>query len=178
MIAPSHGPVHKNPALIVENYRNWTEGKTASKAILVYATMWSATEKAINIMAESLSSEGIEIKRHNLATGDLDLLVEDLVDSRGILIGYPTVLSAIHPTVSYALGIIKMLKSPLKYGAVLNSYGWSKGGSKPGLEFLESAKIEAVGSFEMQGGPLIQEHDEIISLGKKLAEKIKGDGAQ
>jgi flavorubredoxin len=177
MIAPSHGPVYRNPKLIVENYRSWAEGKTRQKVILVYTSMWYATDRAINVMAESLLSEGIEVKRYNLASADFSLLVEDLVDSRGLVIGYPTVLAGIHPLVAYALNIAKILKPPIKYGAVLNSYGWSKGGSKPGLEYLESAKIEVVGSVEFQSAPLAQDEEEISNLAQKLAEKIKANVA-
>ena len=47
MIAPSHGPMHRNPSRILEVYKKWTEGETRNKVIVVYASMWKSTEKMI-----------------------------------------------------------------------------------------------------------------------------------
>jgi flavorubredoxin len=172
MIAPSHGPVYKNPARIMEPYRQWVDGETKPKAIVAYVSMWNSTETMAKIMVEALSSNGVEVKPYNLVRDSFDYLAADLVDSRAIIIGTPTVLSNMHPAASYAASVIKLLKPPLKYGAVLNSYGWGKGVVKAATEFFESAKIETVGAVEINGHPLEADNQKIIELGKQLAEKI------
>ena len=175
IIAPSHGPVYKNPSRILEPYRQWVNGETRQKAVLVYATMWNSTETIINALAESLGADGIEVRRYNLVNMGLDHLAEDLVDSRALVIGTPTVLSTMHPVVSYAANLIKALKPPIKYGAVVNSYGWGKGAVKSVLEFFENAKIEAVGSVEVCGPPLEDDYVHISELATQLAAKIKSE---
>jgi flavorubredoxin len=104
----------------------------------------------------------------------MNLLGEDLVDSRAIVLASPTILTGLHPLVLNIMNIVKSLKPPLKYGAFLNSYGWSKGASKHGLEFFESAKIEAVGALEIYGPPSDEDYIAIAELAKQLAAKMKG----
>ena len=43
-IAPSHGPVYRNPSRIIDAYRSWVAGETLRKAVIVYVTTWGATE--------------------------------------------------------------------------------------------------------------------------------------
>lgn len=170
IIAPSHGPIHRGTAMF-SHYRQWVTGETLPKAVIVYASMWGSTEKLVEAAADELAASGIEVKRHNLADLRLDLLVEDLVDSRAIVVGASTVLSALHPTVVYALNLIKILKSPVKYGAALNSYGWSKGTVKQAVDFFESSKIESVGAVEVFGPPAGDDLTAVQELARALAAK-------
>jgi flavorubredoxin len=172
MIAPTHGPAYKNPKTILDQYRRWTAGETEKKVIMPYVTMWNSTEALVKTMFETMSAQGIEVKLHNLIRLDVDLLAADLVDSRGIVLGTPTVLSAMHPLMAYAIGVMKALKPPLKYGAVLNSYGWGRGAVKQALEFFEFAKIESLGAVEVNGPPLIEDHQKVMDLGMQLAARI------
>ncbi|MFH1016459.1 MAG: FprA family A-type flavoprotein, partial [Chloroflexota bacterium] len=43
VIAPSHGPVYRNPQRILTAYEQWVRGPLAKKAIVVYASMWDST---------------------------------------------------------------------------------------------------------------------------------------
>jgi len=173
MIAPSHGPIYKNPARILEVYRKWTDGETREKAILVYVTMYSATERMIEIMAETLLSEGIDVNIYNLACADLAGIATDLVDSRAIVFGAPVVLGGMHPLALYGAHLVKALKPPLKYGAILSSYGWGGVAIKQALEILGPTKIEVVGTLEVNGPPSLDNQKEVIRIGKELAGKIK-----
>ena len=172
MIAPSPGPVYKNPNLILEQYRIWVVGETRAKAIVAYVTMWNSTEKMVKIMVDALSSYGIEVKTYNLLRDGFDHLSADLVDSRAFVLGTPTVLSNMHPATAYALNVIKMLKPPVKYGVVLNSYGWGKGAVKAASDFFEGAKIENIGAVEVNGPPLEDDKLKIVELARLLADKI------
>jgi flavorubredoxin len=171
-IAPSHGPVYRNPQRIIDAYRGWVAGETSRKAIIVYVSTWGATEKMANSMTEALGSEGVSVRLYNLASFDMGHLAEDLVDCPAIVIGSPTLFSGLHPYVTNALNIIKLLKPPIKFGAVLDSYGWGKGALKQAQEFLENAKIEFVGAVESFGPPQAEEHQKIAELAAQLAAKL------
>jgi flavorubredoxin len=177
IIAPSHGPVYKNPKRIIDAYQGWVAGETVRKAIVAYISMWGSTGVMANSMVEALGSEGVAVKLYNLSQYDIGLLAEDLVDTPAVVVGSPTILGGLHPYVSNALNIIKLLKPPLKYGAILNSFGWGKGVVKQGLEFFESAKIEAVGSVESYGPPGPEEHQKIAELASQLASKLPSSSA-
>jgi flavorubredoxin len=173
LIAPSHGPIHRNPQRILEAYHRWTKGETRQKAIVVYATMWGSTEKMIKPMIDTLVSEGIELAVYNLAVADVGDIAKDLVDSRAIVLGTPTVLAGAHPLAVYATYLVKALKPPLKYGVVLSSYGWGGGAIKHAQEILGQTKMEIVGALEINGPPTENDINKIIETGKALANKIK-----
>ncbi|MGB9714158.1 MAG: FprA family A-type flavoprotein [Candidatus Bathyarchaeales archaeon] len=175
LIAPSHGPIHRNPERILTAYRKWANGETKSKATIVYVTMWNSTEKMIQPMAETLASEGIEVALYNLVSADVGEITKDLVDSKAIVLGAPTVLGGAHPLAVYATYLVKALKPPLKFGAVLSSYGWGGGAIKHVQEVLGQTKIEVVGALEVNGPPTDKDIAQIIDLGKALAKKIKGE---
>ena len=176
IIAPSHGPIHRNTERILNAYKKWANGETRHKATIVYATMWNSTEKMIQPIAETLAAEGIEIAVYNLALADIGDIAKDLVDSRAIVLGAPTVLGGAHPLAVYATYLVKALRPPLKFGVVLSSYGWGGGVTKHIQEILGPTKIEIVGATEINGPPTEGDVKQIIEFGKNLARKIKEEG--
>lgn len=173
-IAPSHGPIYKNPKKILDAYSRWTKGETKNKVIIVYVSMWKSTEKMIKTMAEILHEEGLELSIHNLTIADIGDIAKDLVDSRGIVLGAPTVLGGLHPLAVYASYLVKALRPPLKYGVVLSSYGWGGGALKHASEILSPLNIDVVGTLEINGPPSNENLQKIIEIGKQLSAKIKG----
>jgi flavorubredoxin len=174
LIAPSHGPIHRNPKRILDLYRQWTAGETHEKVVVVYVTMWQSTEAMVKAMVESLLAEGLEVSLHNLVYADLGDVAKDLVDSRAIVLGTPTVLGGMHPLAIYAAHLVKALRPPLKYGAVLSSYGWGGGAVKQAAEILEPTKMEVVGAVEINGPPTDEVYGQVADLGRQLAAKVKG----
>jgi len=175
IIAPSHGPIYKNPERILEAYRKWTAGETKQKVIVVYVSMWSSTEVMIKTMVETLLSEGIEISLYNLPHADIGEIAKDLVDSRAIVLGMPTVLGGMHPIAMNAANLVKALRPPLKYATILSSYGWAGGALRQALEILGSTKIEVVGTLEINGPPSVDDCQKIVEMGKQLSNKIKSE---
>jgi len=173
MIAPSHGPVHRNPDRILNAYRKWVNGETKRKAIVVYVTMWHSTEKMIKPVVETLASEGIETAVYDLTVSDLGDIAKDLVDSKAIVLGAPTVLGGLHPLAVYATYLTKALRPPLKFGLVLSSYGWGGGAVKHVQEILGSTKLELVGAMEINGPPSEDDTRKITELATMLARKIR-----
>lgn len=174
IIAPSHGPIYKNPQRILDVYQRWTAGETKEKVTVVYVSMWNSTEEMIKAIVETLLSEGIEVSLYNLSKVDVGEVAKDLVDSRAIILGAPTVIGEMHPLAIYAAHLVKMLRPPLEYGVILGSYGWGGGAVKQGLEILNQAKIEVVGTLEVKGPPSDGDYSRIIEIGKNLLKKIKG----
>ncbi|MBX5327294.1 MAG: FprA family A-type flavoprotein [Candidatus Bathyarchaeia archaeon] len=173
MVAPSHGPIYKNPSRILDSYKKWVAGETKRKATIVYVTMWNSTKKMIQPIMETLSSEGVEIVLHDLVSVDVSELAKGLVDSRAIVLGAPTVLGGAHPLAVYAAHLVKALRPPAMFGVVLSSYGWGGGAVKQLQEILASSKIEIVGALEINGPPTEENVGRIIELGRTLAQKIK-----
>ncbi len=173
MIAPSHGPIYKNPEKILGPYWRWTKGETKRKVIVVYVTMWKSTEKMVNQIVEVLLQDGIEVSLYNLTNADLGDIAKDLVDARAIVFGTPTVLGKMHPVAVYAAHLVKALKPPLKLGVVLTSYGWGKGALADAVEVLGPTGLEVVGSMEVNGPPKEKDLDDVKLIGEELARRIK-----
>lgn len=173
LIAPSHGPIHRNPERILAAYRKWTARETREKVILVYVSMWNSTEAMIKAMVETLLGEDIEVRLHNLVNADIGDVARDLVDSRAIVLGAPTVLGGMHPAAIYAAHLVRALRPPLKYGVVLSSYGWGGGAVKQAAEILGPTKIEVVGTLEVNGPPSADDYEKIAEIGKQLSNKIR-----
>ncbi len=173
MIAPSHGPIYKNPEKILGHYWRWTKGETKEKVIVVYVSMWKSTEKMVNQMVEVLLQNGIEVSLYNLTNADLGDVAKDLVDARAIVFGTPTVLGKMHPLAVYAAHLVKALKPPLKLGVVLTSYGWGKGALAHAVEVLGPTGLEVVGSMEVNGPPKEKDLDDVKLIGEELARRIK-----
>lgn len=173
MIAPSHGPIHRNTQRILEAYSKWAGGETKRKATTVYVTMWNSTERMIHPITDALASEDIEIALYSLTSADVGDVAKDLADSRAIVLGTPTVLGGMHPLALYATYLVKALRPPTKFVVVLSSYGWGGGAVKQVQEILGPSKIEVVGAMEVKGPPSESDIKQIIELGKNLAKKIK-----
>jgi flavorubredoxin len=173
LIAPSHGPVHRNTERILNAYRLWADGKTKQKATIVYVTMWKSTEKMIQPLIETLAAEGIELVVHNLTVSDIGDVAKDLVDSKAIVLGAPTVLTGMHPLAVYAAYLVKALRPPTKFAVVLSSYGWGGGALKQAQEILGPTKLEVVGALEVNGPPKDKDIEQIIEIAKTLAKRIK-----
>jgi flavorubredoxin len=173
IIAPSHGPIYKEPERILSAYRKWTTGETEEKAVAVYASMWNSTEAMIETVAETLLSEGIEVALYNLSNMDTGEIAKDLVDSRAIVFGAPTVLGKMHPLGIYAAHLVSMLRPPLKYGVLLSSYGWGGGALKQATDILSPTKIEVVGTLEVNGPASTDDYGKMVEIGKRLADKIR-----
>ena len=173
VIAPSHGPIHRKPELILNAYRRWASGETRPKAVIAYVSMWNSTGAMVKQMAETLASEGVELSLHNLAITDVGDLARDLVDSRAIVLGAPTVLGGAHPLAVYATYLFKALRPPTKFAVLLSSYGWGGGAIKQIQEMLGQFKIEVVGALEINGPPTEDNMRQIVEIGKTLAKKVR-----
>ncbi|MBN1134397.1 MAG: FprA family A-type flavoprotein, partial [Methanosarcinaceae archaeon] len=175
IIAPSHGPIYKNVGKIFDAYSTWTVGETKEKVIVIYVSMWNSTENMVKVIVETLLSEGIEVCMYNLINTDLGDIARDLVDSRGIVFGTPTVLGGMHPLAIYASNIFKILRPPTKYGVALSSYGWGGGALGQLQKILDSTKIEIIGAMEVNGPSKEDDLNKIRELGVEFAKKIKGE---
>jgi len=173
LIAPSHGPMWRHPERILSLYRKWTAGETLPKVVVAYVSMWGSTERLVRIAAETLLGEGVQVAVHELAHVDVGDLAGDLVDARAIVLGAPTVIGALHPAALNAAHLVRTLKPPLRYAAVLSSYGWGGGAVRQAGEILGPTGIEVVGAVEIHGAPDADAEARAAALAEELAAKVR-----
>ncbi len=173
IIAPSHGPIYKNPQRVLEPYAKWTAGETEYKALIVYVSMWGSTKMMIRTIAETLMKEGVDVRIFDLEVADTGDIARELVDSRAVIIGAPTILAGMHPLALYGTYLVKALNPPAKYGVLLGSFGWGGGALKQAGEMLVPSKMEIVGTLQVKGKPREEDLKKVEEIGLDLAQKMK-----
>lgn len=173
VIAPSHGPIWRNPSSILAWYKRWTAGETAPKVVVAYVSMWGATEKLVHAAMEALNGTEVSVAVHDLARADLGALCADLVDSRGLIFGTPTVLGGPHPLAAFALGLLRVLKPSLRSALVFSSHGWAGGATRSLRETLTQMGVELVGVVDVPGHPKEPELGRVRELAQELAQRVR-----
>ncbi|MFQ6002424.1 MAG: FprA family A-type flavoprotein, partial [Candidatus Zixiibacteriota bacterium] len=98
MIAPSHGVIWRSYLpKIFEAYQKWAKNLSENKALIVYDTMWGSTEKIAYALRDGMEKVEIPVTMRNLKTSDISDVMTDLLLSRGILIGSPTLNNGMLP---------------------------------------------------------------------------------
>jgi len=173
MIAPSHGLIWREPKVILDEYAEWTSEKFQKKVMIVYVSMWGSTEKMVLALRDALVKRGVTVEVFDLPNTEIGHIAKELVDTPVVVVGAPTVLGGVHPVAAYATMLVKTLRAPTKYAAVLTSYGWSGGAVKALQGILEGTKIEVLGVVEVKGPPKKTEFDKVVELADKIDEKLK-----
>jgi len=172
IIAPSHGPIWFDPMPILTWYEKWTAGETEPKVLIAYVSMWGATEKLIQIAMDSLQAAGVKVTVYDLVRADLGALCAELVDSRALVFGAPTVLGGLHPLAAFVLDLIRALKPPVRFVLFLSSHGWAGGATRHFQEALASLDAELLGLVDVPGHPGLQEEEQVRTLSQNLAQKV------
>ena len=176
VIAPGHGPVHKNPQRMLDAYRTWTSGATEPKALVAYVSMRSSTASMAAALAEELMGEGIDAKLHNLASADAGEMAADMVNSRAIVVGSPAYHGGLHPLALAFMDSVNYLRPPAVLGAFFGTFGWSGGALGNARELFSRAGIGMAGGLEVHGPPQEKDMHSIADLARQLAGKMKENG--
>ena len=170
MIAPSHGVIWRSYIpKIVEEYKKWADNQSEEKAVIVYDSMWGSTEKIAYALAEGISQKGIPISIRNLKSCHISDIVTDVLTSKLILIGSPTLNNNFMPSIGGFLTYLKGLKPKNRVGFAFGSYGW--GGQAVG----EIEKVMKEMSWEMPLEKIninyIPDEQELLNV-KKIGNKL------
>lgn len=99
IIAPSHGPVYRNPSFILDAYTDWTSDAVKNEVVIPYSSMHGSTGKMVEYLTDALLARGVTVKPFNLSKTDVGELAMSLVDAATVVIATPTVLFGPHPQV-------------------------------------------------------------------------------
>ncbi|MBZ2175978.1 anaerobic nitric oxide reductase flavorubredoxin [Schnuerera sp. xch1] len=147
MIATSHGVIWRNnPTQIIEKYLKWADAYQENQITIVYETMWHATRKMAEAIADGIKSvdNDVSVKLYNSATSDKNDVITELFKSKAMLIGCSTVNRSIMHATSGLLGMIKGIGFKNKKAAAFGSYGWGGESVKIITEGLKESKLEVV----------------------------------
>lgn len=174
MIAPSHGAIWRlNPGKIVEAYANWSKGIPKKKALVIYDTMWGSTETMARAIGRGISKEGVEVRLLHLRKNGWTEIVKEVLDSKTLIIGSPTLNNGVFPTVAGFIAYLKGLKPMNKTWAVFGSYGWGGGAVLTINDELKKAGFEVGEGIEIKYRPDKKGIKKCIEFGENIAREIK-----
>jgi len=143
IIAPSHGIIwRKDPAKIVNAYVSWAKNETKPKAVIVYETMWGATEKMARKISDGIIAAGLDVKLFDIATSDRTEVIKEMLDAKGFVIGSSTHDNDMLTSIAGFLEFLKGLRPQKRIACAFGSYGWSGGAVKEIEDILKETGIE------------------------------------
>jgi anaerobic nitric oxide reductase flavorubredoxin len=175
MIAPSHGIIwRKDPGKIINAYLSWTKNTTLPKAVVLYETMWQATEKMARKISDGLIESGVRTKIIDITQADRTEVIKELFQAKGYIIGSSTHDNDMLPTLAGFLEFLKGLKPANRIAAAFGSYGWAGGAVKNIESLLSAAGIKiAQPGIGIQYVPDEAGLKQCYEFGKNFAASVK-----
>lgn len=170
MIAPSHGLIwRKNLPTILEEYKKWSGNETEEKGVVVFDTMWGSTGKIARSIQKAFEDRGVKIVMKNLKYNHISDVMTEVITSRYICVGSPTLNNGILPSVSSFLTYMKGLSPKERKGLAFGSYGWS--GESVGVieEVLRDCGFDLFEQVRLQ---YIPDDSNLNEIEKKIKESI------
>ncbi len=171
MIAPSHGPIYKNPDFIISAYEDWISDRVKNEVVVFYVSMHGSTENMVMHFVDLLMERGIPVKPFNLTKTDVGELAMALVDAATVIVGTPMVLTGPHPSALYAVYLLNILRPKTKFLSVIGSYGWGGKFVEIIKGLLTNVKAELLEPVVVRGCPKEEDLKDLERLADEILEK-------
>ena len=173
MIAPSHGQIYQDPALIMDAYRDWVFSPCRNIVVLPYVSMHESTKRMVNHFVSSLVEKGVKVELFNLAVTDIGKLAMALVDAATLVVGTPTVLAGPHPYAAYGAFLANALRPKTKFISIIGSYGWGGKTVEILSGMIPNLKVEVIDPVLCKGVPSEKDLKALDDLAVNIAKKHK-----
>jgi flavorubredoxin len=178
MIAPAHGQIWTDPMKVIGAYSGWATGNCKDKITIIYDTMHSSTQKMAHAMANGVMSEGVDVKLYYLHEDERSEIVKDILDSKAIALGAPTIYDEPFPSVGDLIYYLRGLKfnrtGRERLAMTFGSMGGEGGAPEKLAQELKNCGFQVKDQYEVYYVPDAGELDQCFMTGKKLAQEIKG----
>jgi flavorubredoxin len=170
MIAPSHGPVHADPAYILKLYEEWISPRVKNKVAIPFVSMHGSTEAMVNYLTDRLMEKGIEVKPIQLSGADNGNLAMAVADAATVVVGSSTVLNGMHPLAAHAVYLYNLLKPKTKFVSIIGSYGWGSKMVEQIQAMLDNVKAEVIPPVVIKGFPKAADFAALDRLADQIAD--------
>jgi flavorubredoxin len=124
MIAPSHGPVLRDPQFAIDIYDDCVSDRVANHVVIPYVSMHHSTKLMVQHLTDALVERGIKVTPYNLTGCEMGELLSDIVDCATIVFAGSQVLAGAHPALAYITVLVNALKPKARHIGLIGSYGW------------------------------------------------------
>ena len=171
VIAPSHGPLWKNPNFIIGAYEEWVSDKFGNIVLIPFVSMHGSTWEMVQYLSDALQERGIGVKIFNLMQMDIGKFAIELVSAPTLILAAPTVLAGVHPLAIYAAYLTNALRPKLKYAGIIGSYGWGGKAVEHIKTQLPNLKIELFEPVLAKGLPREEDYRKLNELAGLIFQK-------
>ncbi len=174
-IATDHGPVWRGAdvAKPLALYAKWAAQKPEPRAVIVYDTMWGATDRMARSIADGLRSAGAGVQVFNMHSSARSDVATAVLSAGALIVGSPTLNNMMFPSVADVLCYLKGLRPKIQLGGSFGSFGWS--GEAPGqiAEQLKAMNIEmAADPLKLKFASANADFDACFDYGEKIGKMI------
>lgn len=171
VIAPSHGPLYRDLAPILDAYADWTSDTVKNLVLIPYVSMHGSTAKMVSFFTDALIERGVEVQPYDLTRADLGEVAMTAIDAATIVIAAPTVLFGPHPAAVHASYLISVLRPKTKFVSVIGSYGWGGKTVQHLTETLSHLSAEMIEPVYVRGYPGGEDLAALASLADTIVKK-------
>ncbi len=143
MILTGHGVCWRaHVPEILDAYRKWSAGELEDKAVVVFDSMWGSTERMADAIIDGFTARGTSVARYDLRVDHISDVITDILTSKYLAVGSPTINNQMMPPVAAFLCYLKGFVPKGRQAFAFGSFGW--GGQSIGLveEELKAAGCE------------------------------------
>jgi flavorubredoxin len=173
LIAPSHGPIYRDPQSVIRAYRDWTDDKPHNAVVMPWVTMHGSTALMVERLTTALVERGVRVLPFNMATADIGQLAMALVDAATIVVACPTVHVGPHPAVLDAVVLANALRPKVRFAAIIGSYGWAGKMAETVKGAMPNLRVELLPSVIAKGLPKPSDLQDLDALADVIAAKHK-----
>lgn len=176
LIAPSHGPIHKDPSSIIQAYRDWTDDMPHNLVVMPWVTMHGSTALMVERLIDALVERGVRVAPFNMAVADIGKLAMSLVDAATIIAAGPTVHVGPHPALLNAVVLANALRPKARFASIVGSYGWAGKMADVIKGAMSNLKVELIEPVICKGLPRRSDYEALDRMADAVAAKHRGIG--
>ncbi len=178
MIASTHGPIWRSHIdKIIADYQKWSRYETEEGVVIVFGSMYGNTEKMAEIIARTLSEEGIKnIRVYDSSKTHSSYIISDIWKYRGVVLGSSAYNGGIFTPMRALIRELEHIMPKNHLLATFGSMSWGGGGVRTLEKFAETIKWDVVSeSVEARHAADGNDIERLIALGKAMAQRLKAD---
>ena len=176
IVCSTHGPVWRtNPGRIISAYDRWSRYEYDQGVVIAYGTMYGNTEKMADFLARVLAEEGLKnIRVMNTSAVHESFIINEIWRFKGVMLGTCTYNNAIYPPMENLIINLAHKVLPNRVFGVFGSYGWSGGGVKNIIEYIQKNKWTMIGEpVEVQFSAKQADYQKLRQLALTMARAVR-----
>jgi flavorubredoxin len=176
IVCSTHGPVWRtNPGRIISAYDRWSRYEYDEGVVIAYGTMYGNTEKMADFVARVLSEEGLKnIRVMNTSTVHESFIINEIWRFKGVMLGTCTYNNGIYPPMENLIINLAHKGLPNRVFGVFGSYGWSGGGVKGIVDYIQKNKWTLIDEpVEVQFSAKAADYEKLRHLALAMARAVR-----